>query len=746
MAWNSSQGRASRGEQAQRRADRVAVLAGICMTILMLVMLARVAQLQLRPSEVLADHVQARVSTRPELPLRGDIMDREGRPLSVSRFGTRVFADPEQLPKPVDGAIVRLAETLGVSADELGTRIATKLAENEKRRAALPPEAPKQPSTVLAKLIASAKAGSTATEPSKAASPTAASPTVAADSTPKESTPDPKSDAIASLNDPTGTKPVTMDGDSPVLPVDGSESDVPAPGPKKLIRYVPISDILTDEQAEAVKKLKIKGVHFERRPVREYPGGAAVASLVGKVDVDHHGLIGAEKMLDEQLQGISGKVQYVRDASGRPLWIEPGQVQAATPGQDVRLSLDLEVQRIALEELQRGIEDADAAGGRIVVFDPYSGEIVAMGDVLRDMPDLAEYPWAVAKKKGDKSPDTSRPPPPKRYRVLKPDPQRAKHPGLGRNRCIEDVYEPGSTFKSFVWSTITELKLASPDEIFDTEGGRWHTPYGRYIEDVTKRATMSWREVLINSSNIGMVKGASRLSFVQLHDAVKRFGFGKRTGVGLPGEATGLVTPISAWSKYSQTSVATGYEVAVTPLQMVRAFSVFCRPGNLAGTLPPVRLTAAADVDPMNSVVVRVLPVDVAKLARETMAHVAENMQEALDKTSHEHNWRYSMFGKSGTAEIPLGKAPEGFRRPRGVTGYFDDQYNTSFIAGGPIENPRLVVLCVIDDPGPARIRARTHYGAKTAGPVVRRVMERALTYLGTPPSPKPESVAAAQN
>lgn len=741
MAWTSSQPGLSRPDASLRRADRVSLWTGVSMTILMVVMLARVAQLQLRPTEVLADHVQARVSTREELPLRGDIMDRRGRPLSVSRFGTRVFIDPEQLARPVDEAIVQLSAIIGVPPDELGTRVLNKLAENERRRAALPPDAPKEPSTPLARFFSSSRAAAPSAEPAK---PAPVSTSLEAGSTVKPA------DPLVNLNDPAGTAPVTLDGDAPIVIADESatNSDAAASSPRKLIRYVPISDILTDDQAGQITKLKLKGVHLERRPVREYPGGSAVASLVGKVDVDHHGLIGAEKMLDSQLLGTGGRVQYVRDASGRPLWIEPGQVQAGVPGQDVKLSLDLEVQRIAMEELQRGIEEADSAGGRIIVFDPYSGEIVAMGDILRDLPNLAEYPWAVERKKGDKSPDTSRIPPSKRYRVLKADPQRLKHPGLGRNRCIEDVYEPGSTFKSFVWSTVTELKLARPDEVFDTEGGRWHTPYGRYIEDVTKRATMTWREVLINSSNIGMVKGASRLSFVQLHDAVKRFGFGKSTGVGLPGEATGIVTSLTGWSKYSQTSVATGYEVAVTPLQMVRAFSVFCRPGDLAGTLPPVRLTASAQVDPLNSVVMRVLPTDIAKLAREAMAHVATNMQDSLDKTSHEHNWRYSMFGKSGTAEIPLGKAPEGFRRPRGVTGYFDDQYNTSFIGGGPVEEPRLVILCVIDDPGPERVRARTHYGAKTAGPVVRRVMERALTYLGTPPSPlpEPEAVAAAQN
>jgi cell division protein FtsI (penicillin-binding protein 3) len=400
------------------------------------------------------------------------------------------------------------------------------------------------------------------------------------------------------------------------------------------------------------------------------------------------------------------------------------------------------------------VYDADAAGGRLVALDPATGEIVAMVDIIReDVADLQAFPWeplppAAARRRGEPAP----PPPPApdppvndgtaRYVTIKPDPKRSVHPALGRNRCVEDVYEPGSTFKPFVWSTITELGLAQPDEVFDTEGGRWRTFYGREIQDVTRRDTMTWADVLVNSSNIGMIKAGERLSFRQLHDAVRRFGFGRATGIGLPGEATGMVTPLRSWSKYSHTSVSFGYEIAVTPLQMARAFSAFARPGALGGTIVPIRVLAPQPAAPGSGVVYRVLPAAVAKLTRETMGGVTANMEARLALTDESQTgWRYSIFGKSGTAKIPMTDPPEGFRRPRGTTGYFENQYNTSFIAGGPTENPRLVCVVVIDDPGPELVRQKRHYGAATAGPVVRRFMERTLVYLGAPPSPQPAAV-----
>ncbi|MGH7243874.1 MAG: peptidoglycan D,D-transpeptidase FtsI family protein [Phycisphaerales bacterium] len=717
---------ASESKNQDRRINTIATVAVGGITILLCLLLARVAQLQLKPPGDLKKEMEPRVSVRQDLPIRGDILDRRGRILSTTRVGYRVVVDPTQL-KFLDEAIVKLARATGQKEEAVGERILARVNENKRRddlRKKLEPFADAGANTALMAALRSAFGSAMG-----------------------------KGD--------TGAPVVASEDQTRQLASDALDNEPPAPaGTLKAIRYLPMTRLLSDAQVEAVRGAHIKGAILERVMVREYPGGPEVAPIVGLVGFGHTGVLGAEKMLNKRLAGTGGSISYVRDAKGKPLWIEPGQVKPAEAGDDIRLSIDVEMQRIAVEELQRGITDADSAGGRLMIFDPLTGEILAMVDIVRHVPDAIPYPWAkglppppeaevpvAATGKGKaKKPVVRKPiiedhgvPPPARYITIQREQSSDDLPAMHRNRCIEDIYEPGSTFKPFVWSTITELGRAQVGEVFDTEGGRWHTSYGRYIEDVTKRSTMTWAEVLINSSNIGMIKGAERLSWKELHDAVGRFGFGKRTNIGFAGEASGITTSMKDWSKFSQTSVAYGHEVAVTPLQMVRAFSAFCRPGELAGTLPQVRLIAQSADDVRGAVIERVLPVKIANMTREVMQGVAAKVEMNLATSSHgsEAGWKYSMFGKSGTAEIPLTPPPgKNLRRPKGTSGYFDDQYNSSFIAGGPEEAPKVIVLCVIDDPGPGRIRVRQHYGSYVAGPVVRRTMERALNYLGVQPSP----------
>lgn len=178
-------------------------------------------------------------------------------------------------------------------------------------------------------------------------------------------------------------------------------------------------------------------------------------------------------------------------------------------------------------------------------------------------------------------------------------------------------------------------------------------------------------------------------------------------------------------------------------VQMARAFCGFAREGELAGTLPPVRLTAPGPEDADGQVIHRVLRGEVAMTVRGILREVAKNTEAKMaakddPTTGHisETGWRYTMFGKSGTAKIPLGKPPTGMAPPPGLRGYYEHQYNASFVGSGPTELPRLVVLVVIDDPGPRLVRENRYYGSQTAGPVVRRVLERSLGYLGVRPSP----------
>ncbi|MCE7972865.1 MAG: penicillin-binding protein 2 [Leptolyngbya sp. PLA1] len=679
------------------------LLSGVVVTAVVLV--ARVAQLQLRPSAQLAEHISPRVAVRTQPSLRGDLLDRNNRVLAATRYGARLVIDPTLLREEgLDVAIGDLARALGESPDTIGTRIREAQATNA-RRAAGQPEPVRTTSLKIA-------------EPGEQGEP---------------------------AEQPGGAVP-----------------------PKGPIRYLRLGGVLTAAQADDVRAVlrthKVRGATIEKLPIRDPAAGPEAAALVGKVGhyddgkiaLDNVGVLGAERLLEGVLAGDPGSVRYVRDARGRPLWMDPGSVRPPTPGEDFHLSIDLELQRLCHEELTKGVLDQNAQGGRLVMIDPATGELLAMVDIVRAVDDAVPFPWAdkpPPRKKGEPAPKVASMPEgkPRRYIIIPEDKNRATHPALARNRCIEDMYEPGSTFKPFVWSTINELGLIRLDEVIDTEGGRWRLPIGRYLEDVVKRDRQTWYDVLVNSSNIGMVKGAGRLTPQQLHDACIRFGFGKPTGLGLPGrpiagESAGAVTPLSKWSRFTHTSVPYGHEIGVTPVQMARAFAVFAREGELAGTLPRLRLDAVSSGDP-EGVIYRVLPPDIALGVREPLAKVAAKMEETmktgLKQPVPEGGWRYRIFGKSGTADVPLGPAPEGKVRPRGSTGYYDDHFNSSFIAAGPMERPRLVVCVVIDDPrrpGDRRLR----YGAAAAGPVARRVLERSLTYLGVAPSPPAEPALAA--
>ena len=205
------------------------------------------------------------------------------------------------------------------------------------------------------------------------------------------------------------------------------------------------------------------------------------------------------------------------------------------------------------------------------------------------------------------------------------------------------------------------------------------------------------------------------MKFSQMQDMVERFGFGKKSGVGIPGESEGLVTSNKKWSVYTQTSVCMGHEIGVTPIQMVQAFSAFCRDG----TLVPARLSLGSEgTDNQYSIPSkRVMKEAIALTAREAMEGV---MTEGTGRKAQSELYR--LFGKSGTAQLP---------KPKGQgKGYFDDRYVSSFIAGAPFENPRIVCLIVLDDPD----KSKGHYGGSIAGPLCRDIIDATLNYMGVEP------------
>lgn len=650
---------------------KVSVFAGL------LLVLGRVAQLQISPSVQLSEHIQPRSTTTTLGATRGDLLDRRGRVIATTRMAHRVVVDPVTIEANLDRAVVGLAETIGVDAGELGETIVGSIIENKRR------------ALVIQRI-----------------------------------------------------EERELQGLDPEVDADGEAIKKP-----QLSRYLPVSGLLVMEQTDAVRTLqknnKLSGIFLEEQQVRQGSASSLVGSIVGKLGfpnekaTDRSGILGAEQMFDVQLEGTDGSLTYVRDARGGPLWVQRGAWKEEQRGGDVRLSIDLEIQRIVLEELELGAENADSAGARAVVINPHTGEVLAMVDVIREVPGLVEFPWHDPK--GDTPaaalPEKRERP---RYRVLAPDDRRGVDDALSRNRCVRDLYEPGSTFKPFCWALAKTQGLLPDDEVmkFDVN---YYQPYpGRSVTDVTYREELDWDGVLEYSSNMGMAIATARLGERDLRQTIKALGFGKKSGLGIMGEESGLVTSEKNWSKWTQTSVGMGYEVAVTPVQMVRAFSVFARNGDMAGTLPQLRLTAAGrDARPGLTkdeiLVERVFDSEVAIRARGPMSKVAQNMDKKNISFSGAPEPNYSMFGKSGTAYIPC-IPPQGMRRPNNSGGYFAKQYTTSFLAAAPAPSPEIVVLVVIDDPGPVQISERRHYGSRVAGPVVRRITERVLPYLGIEP------------
>ena len=455
--------------------------------------------------------------------------------------------------------------------------------------------------------------------------------------------------------------------------------------PRLHTQYAPVSDILEPWQVDRVRASSLKGLALEPRLVRHYPHGTTGAQLLGLVGFEHTGLGGLEHVLERELRGENGRLVFTSDVANRPLWIEPGDYTPHQDGEDHTLTIDIVLQSFAEQRLNEEVAKRNASGGRLIVADPLTGELLAMAETVN-----AEQ--------------TDRP--------AREVPTNLR---LARARCGTDPYEPGSTFKPFVWACATEAGVVTPEEILSTPASVPHrTKGGRRIRDVHYYGPSTWRKVLVKSMNSGMAIVAERLRHDQMQNVVSRFGFGQRTNCGLPGETAGLVTSATNWSDYTQVSVGMGHEIGVTPLQMVRAFSVFCTDGRM----PALRLLDVTDptLDATMDIHHQVLDPGIAHLTRSAMRAV---MTDGTGRKSQSDS--YQLFGKSGTAQLP--KAEGG--------GYHEDRYVSSFIAGAPFETPRLVVLCVIEDPDK---RVGPYYGGLVAGPVVRDVMDYSLAYLGVPP------------
>ncbi|MGE3274584.1 MAG: penicillin-binding protein [Vicinamibacterales bacterium] len=440
-------------------------------------------------------------------------------------------------------------------------------------------------------------------------------------------------------------------------------------------------------EAKRVAALDLAGIGFMKESRRFYPNRELAAHLLGYVGLDNVGLSGLEAAYDKVIRGRSGTLLVQTDARQHAF---SRLERTPTSGGSLELTIDEQIQYIVERELEAGVIENKAASGSAVVMDPRTGEILA----------LANYPTFNPNVYG-KAPAPAR-----------------------RNRAIQDLYEPGSTFKVVTASAALEEHVVSPDDLIDATGGTIRLGGWRTVRDTHDYGVMTFRDVIVKSSNVGAIKVGLRLGPERLGLYVNRFGFGQRTSPDFPGESPGIVWDPAKLNDSALASVSMGYQVGVTPIQMAAAVSAVANGGHL---LQP-RVVRAWVRDGVRTVVE---PKVVREAIRpETAAVLTGIMEEVVEK---------------GTAT--LAKVP-GFR-VAGKTGtaaklvngrYSKSDYNASFVGFVPARNPEFTIIVVIDSP-----HAKGYYGGGVAGPIFQRIATAALRQHGVAPTlnPAPPVVVA---
>jgi cell division protein FtsI (penicillin-binding protein 3) len=425
-------------------------------------------------------------------------------------------------------------------------------------------------------------------------------------------------------------------------------------------RWVQLPDRYPPSAREALQG--VQGVYVERELRRSYPQSDLARGILGAV-VDEVGAGGIEQELEPFLRGIPGSRIVARDSEGRPIPGETWVVSPPVPGGDVVLTLDRDLQEIAREALQNALEETRARGGDLIVTDPRSGEILAMVS-LRD--------------------------------------GASTHLG-----GINTPYEPGSTLKPFTVASLLRIDRATMWDSVDTGNGSWRTA-GRTITDVSAVGKVTLAHALRVSSNVGIARVAERLTAAEQFEALRDFGFGVPTGIQLPGEAAGTLRHPRSWSRQSPASLAIGYEVAVTPLQMTMAYGALANGGLLMEPriLRELRAPDGRVVERFEPRVVRrVVDAEVALQVNQALVEAVEDGTGTRAQLAS-----FAVAGKSGTARAT---GPGG--------GYEAGAYYSSFVGFFPADDPQLVVFVKLDRPQGA------YYGGATAAPVTRATMEAVL-------------------
>jgi cell division protein FtsI (penicillin-binding protein 3) len=439
--------------------------------------------------------------------------------------------------------------------------------------------------------------------------------------------------------------------------------------------FVWIARKLRPETASRIAALNLKGIYFQKEDERFYPKRQLAAALLGYVDIDEKGLGGIEYALDDRIRSKPGRMLIFTDARRR--WYDSSD-EKPDAGESVVLAIDENIQFIAEKELAAAIEQTHAPAGTVIVQNPSNGQILAM----------ANWPTFNPNAVGDS-------------------------PGEARmNRAVSALYEPGSVFKVVTLSAAIDQGLTTPDEVVDCEMGAIYIGNHR-IRDHAKFGRLTIAEVLAHSSDVGAIKMGLRLGAPKLYDYIRAYGFGKPSGIELPGESRGLLRRPENWSSISIGAISMGQEVGVTPVQMSTAMSAIANGGLLYRPQVVLGLKSESGISLATTSEPR-------RVIRETTAAAMRHMLEGVVLSGTGRLARldgHTSAGKTGTAQ----------KLDPGTGRYSQTQLIASFVGFAPVNNPAISILVQLDSPvGP-------HEGGQVAAPVFKRVAEQVLAYMNVP-------------
>jgi cell division protein FtsI (penicillin-binding protein 3) len=445
--------------------------------------------------------------------------------------------------------------------------------------------------------------------------------------------------------------------------------------------FVWLKRTVTPREREAIQKLGLDAVGQVTEARRFYPHQRTAAHVLGFTDVDLKGIAGVEVRYDRELRGRPRQVDIERDARGRVMFVDGIDDATAFNGATVELTIDMGLQTVAERALERQVRATGARAGTVIVLDPWTGEVLALANVP----------------------------------TFDPNDHTLGSPLAWRNRAISDVYEPGSTFKALLAAAALDYGVARPDEMIFCENGAL-TVGGRTIHDHGRHGWLTVNEVIKVSSNIGAAKIAERLGRERYGEFLGRFDFPRPSGIDLPGEAGGLLRPASSWKPIELTTVAFGQGVAVTPLQLARAFAAIANGGLLMK--PYVGRRAVA---PDGRILWERGPTVVRRVMSPETARAVAGMLEGVTQD-----------GGTGTrARVPglrvAGKTGTAQKVDPGTGHYSPDARIASFVGFLPVEAPRLVILALLDEPRTAS------YGGTVAAPVFQEIAAAGMSQLGIP-------------